>query len=186
MIKMDKSVIRKEIINKRKLLPLDTRLHASDSILNKLYSLEEYKLADRILIYADSNGEVPTDKLILNSLLNGKHVYAPVCGEEYSMDFYEIFALEEMYPGSYGIREPLTIDNLRLKEADINDKTLIIVPGVAFDKHNNRMGYGKGYYDRFLSRMPIINRIALSYDFQIVDCLEVTVTDIPMTKIITN
>lgn len=183
---MTNSELRQIIIKKRRQLSLEYRIEASDKILDELIGLDEYKQADRILIYADANGEVSTDKLILTSLLAGKKVYAPVCGSDYSMEFYQIFALEELYPASYGIREPLTIEELRLTEAVIDDNTLIIVPGVAFDCHSNRMGYGKGYYDRYLAKNTIRQRIALAYDFQIVDSLETKETDIPMTKILTN
>ena len=106
------SVLRKEIINKRKQLSLEARLSMSDSIYEKVCKLSEYKNSDNVLVYADVNGEVATDKIILNALLQGKNVYAPVCLDNHSMDFYQIFAIDEMYPGKYGIREPLQIDNL--------------------------------------------------------------------------
>lgn len=186
MTNMDKVALRKELIKKRKELTTEYRIKSSDKILDKLFESEEYIKADIILVYADSNGEVATDRLILKSLLNGKRIFAPVCEDNFSMNFYEIFSLDEMYPSTYGIREPLPIENFKLSDAKITDNTLIVVPGVAFDKNNNRMGYGKGYYDRYLSRVDIKHRIGLAYKFQVVDKLEYSETDIPMTRIISN
>jgi len=186
MTNMGNNELRKALIEKRKGLSLQYRLEAADIIFIKLIQMDEYICADKVLLYADANGEVATDKLILFSLLEGKRVFAPVCGEDFSMEFYEIFAIDELYPGSYGIREPLPIDSLRLTESVIDEKTIIIVPGIAFDSRNSRIGYGRGFYDRYLGRNRITNRIALAYDFQIVELLETNDTDIPMTKIITN
>ncbi|MBP9996592.1 MAG: 5-formyltetrahydrofolate cyclo-ligase [Lachnospiraceae bacterium] len=180
------SVLRKEIINKRKQLSLEARLSMSDTIYEKVCQLSEYKNSDNVLVYADVNGEVATDKIILNALLQGKNVYAPVCLDNHSMDFYQIFAIDEMYPGKYGIREPLQIDNLVFSKSKITANTICIVPGVLFDNCGNRVGYGAGYYDRYFDRMKIKNRIAICYDFQIVDTIKCSPHDITMTKVICN
>lgn len=177
---------RNKIIKRRRELSLDYRLKASDEILQKLTILDEYKNAESVLAYADANGEVMTDKLILTAMLAGKKVYAPLCGEDFSMDFYRIHSLDDLYPGAYGIREPAPVPQNELTESVVSDDTLIIVPGVMFDKNGNRMGYGKGYYDRYLSRMNIKHRIGIAYDFQIMDALDVKATDVPMTLIITD
>lgn len=181
---MDIKSIRKEIIDKRKGLDFEYKSEAAELISKRLFNLEEYKKADLILTYADASGEVITDKIILRALLDGKKVYAPVCGEDFSMEFYQIYSLDELYLGHYGIREPLEIEYGKLTKEVITKNTLAIVPGVAFDKENNRMGYGRGYYDRFFARFEIPRRIGLAYDFQILEKIEVKPTDIKMTGVL--
>lgn len=181
---MSNNEIRQSIIKRRKQEDLSYRFEAAEVIINKLISTDYYSAADKILIYADASGEVPTDKLILRALLDGKEVYAPLCGEDFSMEFYRIHDLGELYPHHYGIREPLEIEYLKLNE--VTNNTIIVVPGVAFDMQGHRIGYGKGYYDRYLSRFNINHRIGFAYEYQIVDNLEINATDITMTEIITN
>ena len=183
---MDLSVLRKDIIAKRRTLSVDKRLELSDTIAGRLFETDEYKNADTVLIYADYNGEVATDRIINRCFLDGKAVYAPVCGKDCDLAFYRIYALDEMEPGAYGIREPLTIEYLKLSDKDISDKSVCITPGSVFDRHCNRCGYGKGYYDRFFADTPIGIRIGLAYDFQINEDITVKDTDIAMTMIITE
>lgn len=185
MIKnMTNKEVRKQVIQKRKALTLEYKINSCEIITEKLLASPEYQNADIILVYADYNGEVMTDKIILNSLLKSKKVYAPVCRDDYSLDFYRIYSLDELYPLHYGIREPLQIEYEQLKKEDITSNTICITPGTCFDKNNNRIGYGKGYYDRFFAENIINTRIGLAYDFQIVDTLETNDTDIPMTIVI--
>ncbi len=164
----------------------DERLGLSDRITDKVTAMSEYSDADTVLIYADYNGEVGTDKLICRALLDGKKVFAPVSNPDLTLDFYRVFALDEMEPGAYGIREPLRIEYLKLKDEDITDRTVCITPGSVFDKNCNRMGYGKGFYDRFFADHKLNSRIGLAYDMQIVDAIETNVTDIPMTAVVTE
>ncbi len=174
-----------EIIKKRRALDAALRLMESDIITDKVIASDEYIKADTILVYADYNGEVATDKLICRALLDGKRVYAPVCLSDGTLDFYRIFALEEMEIATYGIREPLKIEYLKYAPDEPGDNTLCITPGTVFDLSCNRMGYGKGYYDRFFAAKSIPYRLGLAYDFQIVDHIDIKATDVAMTKIIT-
>ena len=178
--------LRKEIIRKRKELSFAYKLEACDVILDKLVACDCYKNSDNVLLYADANGEVLTDKIILRALLDRKNVYLPVSDEYGGMEFYHVYALEELYTGAFGIREPLEIEYEKFNSSDITDNTICIVPGVVFDLNGNRMGYGRGYYDRYLTRNKINNRIGIAYDFQIVSSVEAKHYDVPMTMIITN
>lgn len=183
---MYNDALRKDIIAKRRQLDVTDRLKLSDMIAKRLFATKEYMDSDTVLIYADLNGEVATDRIINRCLLDGKAVYAPVCGKDSDLSFYRIFALDEMEPGAYGIREPLSIEYLKLVEKDISPRSICITPGTVFDRQCNRCGYGKGYYDRFFADTFINNRIGLAYDFQITDQLKIKDTDIPMTVIITE
>ncbi|MBR5360137.1 MAG: 5-formyltetrahydrofolate cyclo-ligase [Lachnospiraceae bacterium] len=183
---MDTEALRKDIIAKRRALDVAKRLRLSDMIAERLFDTKEYAESDTVLIYADYNGEVATDRIINRCFLDGKAVYAPVCGKDLDLVFYRIYALDEMEPGAYGIREPLTIEYLKLSENNLSNKSICITPGAVFDRHCNRCGYGKGYYDRFFAKMKINKRIGLAYDFQITDSIITKDTDIPMTMIITE
>ncbi len=177
---------RKEIIKKRRELSAEDRLRLSDLIFERIIDLPEYSEADNILVYADYNGEVGTDKLICRALLDGKKVYAPVSNPDLTLDFYRVFALEEMEPAAFGIREPLKIEYLKLKDEDITSGTICITPGSVFDKNCSRMGYGKGFYDRFFADHKITHRIGLAYEMQIIETIAANETDIPMTVVVTE
>ena len=177
---------RSEIIKQRKNINAEDRIRLSDMISDRVTGMPEYINADTVLVYADYNGEVATDKLICRALLDGKKVFAPVSDPDYTLDFYRVFAIGELEPGTYGIREPLRIEYLQLKDSDITHNTLCITPGSVFDRNCNRMGYGKGYYDRFFAEHEIKNRIGLAFELQIVESIETGEYDVPMTAVVTE
>ena len=102
------------------------------------------------------------------------------------MNFYSIDSMEDCVIGHYGITEPKACDEKRFSQSDFTRDTIIIVPGVVFDRNHNRMGYSKGYYDRFLARFDGIDKIALAFEFQIVDEICANPWDVLMDKIITE
>ncbi|MBQ3146089.1 MAG: 5-formyltetrahydrofolate cyclo-ligase [Clostridia bacterium] len=162
--------IRKNIKDKEKL----------DSIIfNKIVSLKEYKETDLILTYVSLKEEVDTIELIKHSLNRGKQVAVPKC-EGNNIVFYYINSLEDLEERSYGILEPKTneiVNNF--------DNSICIVPGIAFDKENNRIGYGRGFYDRFLENYQGI-KIGLTYRECICDKMDINDNDVKMDKIIKN
>jgi len=107
-----------------------------------------------------------------------------IVGKNYSMIPTLVEYLEEdLEMGPYGIKQPKE----NLKSIDIQDLDAIIVPGISFDKNNYRLGRGKGYYDRFLAKLPsIIPTIGVAFDFQIVDSIPRTKHDVPVSRIIIN
>ncbi len=183
---MDAKEIRKEFIEKRSSLLAEEQAKAGDNIYSRVLKQPEFFNADKILLYAEAKGEAPVEKLLLKALLLGKRVYAPVCIDKEHMEFYEIYSKDELYPASFGLREPLTIEYLKLNKSDISKNTLALVPGVAFDKKLNRMGYGRGYYDRFFEEFEIPYRIGIAYEFQVLEEIKAKATDVAMTKIITD
>lgn len=179
---MDKS----DILHKRKNLDPTLRLQLSDQIADKVTALPEYKDSDTVLIYADYNGEVATDKLICRALLDSKSVYMPVSNPDYTLDFYRVYAIDELVSGAYGIREPLRIEYLKFNKELPHDDCICITPGSVFDVNCNRMGYGKGFYDRFFAQCNIPNRIGIAFELQITDRIDANEYDIPMTAIVTE
>lgn len=179
-----KSSIRVLSIERRKAISYEDRIGLSDRITNQVIALNEWKTADIILAYADYNHEVATDKLVLNAMLSGKKVYMPITKGS-DMEFFQIHTLDEMRPGNYGIREPIGLESEQYHFKQ-SDQILMLVPGTAFDKEKNRMGYGKGYYDRYLERYPIQERIGLAFACQIFDTIPHEKTDIKMKKVVSE
>jgi len=160
--------IRKNIKDKEKL----------DSIIfNKIVSLKEYKQSKLILTYVSLKEEVDTIKLIKYSLEEGKRVAVPKC-EGNDIIFYYIYTLEDLEEGNFGILEPKTNEVVNKF-----DNSICIIPGIAFDKENNRLGYGKGFYDRFLENYKGI-KIGLTYRECICDKIDTDENDVKMDMII--
>ena len=184
-----KDMIRKEIISKRDSLTSREISDKSKVIANKLISAYEYKNAENILIYASMRSEVITDGIIDDALKSGKSVFCPKCTdiENGVMEFIRIDSPYDLKEGYYGIREPLYYENAEIFDVSKDMlKTLIVVPGVAFDRQGNRIGYKGGYYDRFLSKYPLIKTIALAFELQMVDRIPADAHDIPVLQVITE
>ena len=173
---MTKADIRKEILARRDSLTHEEQLHKSRQIFEKLITLEEYKYSRNILVYADFGSEVKTEDIILDSLAMGKNVFCPKVTdhEKGLMVFAKISSIEDLVPGFVGLREPSLDDLTTIYH--INDSTdgdigrsLVILPGVAFDHNLNRIGYNGGFYDRFLEKNGAVDTIAVAYDVQVVD-----------------
>ncbi len=177
-----KDSIRKEILAMRNSLSSDEIKQKSRLITEKLLSLKMYKKAENILIYVSMGSEVQTDEIIEKALEEGKRVFCPKCTDTTNgkMEFVRITALSDLEKGYFGIREPVideksiifAIDHQGYEEEQgITCKckasdTLIIMPLVAFDEFDNRIGYRGGYYDRYLSAHPDILTCALAFSEQ--------------------
>ncbi|WP_066719790.1 5-formyltetrahydrofolate cyclo-ligase [Clostridium sp. Marseille-P299] len=165
---MDKSGFRSEVMEKRAALSSSEMEVFNKQILDKLLQQPEYLNAQVILCYVSFEHEVDTHEVINLALQNLKRVAVPKVHEKRRMEFYEIKSLNELKPSKLGILEPVS-------EVPITyEKTMnytMIMPGVAFDKQLHRIGYGGGYYDRYLERFEKdnITKIALAYDFQVYD-----------------
>lgn len=161
-LETNKKEIRKRALEIRKSVPFEEWQMNSDNIFNKLISNQEFVDSSDVLVYASYNNEVDTDKFILKSLMMNKKVYMPrVNGDD--MEFYRVFSLDELMPGAYGIREPYDIEHLKYEGGT---KNVCIMPLASFDANGNRVGYGKGYYDRYLSRIHINTLIGIAFEFQ--------------------
>jgi len=179
----EKRLIRKEVISRRDALSIETRKAKDENIRRRLLTLPEFTKARAILFYASFRSEVDTMQLLQRSLLEGKTVVLPrVDTSSTSLVLYSIRSMEDLAPGCNGILEPLLNEDRSLNDAGID---LMIIPGVAFDEHCNRLGYGKGFYDRLLSRKNA-PAVALAYEEQILESIPADAHDIKMDKIITD
>ncbi len=166
----------------------DEITNLSRIIADKLMAADEYVNNSNILIYVSYNQEVRTDDIIRKSIDNGKNVYVPKVFKKASqdktvkyMEFVKIQSMDELEPGYMGIMEPVS------DEHEVPDGGLMIMPGIAFDNERNRIGYGGGFYDRYLSEhMNDYYKTAICFDYQVVESIQADEFDIKPDKIITD
>ncbi len=181
-----KSDLRKIILSKRNSMPLEHVREKSRIISEKLFSTEEYKKSNTVFIYMDFKNEVRTLDLINKMLNENKHVVIPYTDTVNTLIIpVEITNIKsDLKCSSFGYLEPRTE---KVKEVEISKIDLIIVPGVVFDKRLNRIGFGKGYYDRILiKKRQDTKAIAIAYEFQVLDEIPFEDHDIKMEMIITE
>jgi len=170
---MTKAEIRKKTLKKRK--NVTNRDKKNEKILNALTSQDFYKNAKTVMTYISFGDEVDTHALI-KKMLGEKCVCAPKCITKTEMEARSFSDFSDLSAGAYGILEP----NGKV----VTDFDLIIVPGVAFNKDLHRIGYGAGYYDRFLSENKAVT-VGLFYEVQKCDFLK-DEYDYPLDYIITE
>lgn len=162
---MTKKEAREVMKKQRQNLSPFERRKKDQAIFHKLMQLNEMKQARWFFPFVSYGTEVDTIEMI-HHVLNEKitRVAVPrVHGED--MDFYEITSIGHLVPGYHGILEPVTTNLIQAKEG------VMLLPGLAFDSEKNRVGYGGGYYDRYLEHYQsnALITVAVAYDFQIVD-----------------
>ena len=179
-----KDQIRKEILKRLNNQAGKKAFEKSRKIKQKLFSLPEFKKAKIVMFYASKDEEVSTDEMIDEALEAGKQVALPRCTGLKKFVPKEIRSRQkDLRLGTYGIYEPKAAGR-RIEPERID---LLIVPGVAFDEKNTRLGRGKGYYDRFLKDLPRGKiKIGLAFRFQILKDLPKDSHDIPVSKVITD
>lgn len=183
----DKITIRKQILEKRASLAPNILERAGKTAAEKLLLMEEYINAHTVMVYMDFRNEVPTGTIIDKIRCSDKKLILPLTDKDFDLIPYEIpqegNLSDYLFTSDYGIAEP----NPDLcKEADPGSIDLVIIPGSAFDQYENRMGYGKGCYDRFLSTLSQkAFKLALAYDFQVLPCIPAGPADVKMDKILT-
>ena len=166
-----KKEIRKKVFAARKQRTDAWVEEMSKAITQRVVALPAFKHADRILAYADYNHEVITEYLIEEAWKAGKEVAVPkVVGKD--MVFYKLTDFSQLEPGYFQIPEPASGEIVEWPTA------LMIMPGVAFDRENHRVGYGGGFYDRYLEKHPDIQRVAVAFSFQMFDQVPTERTDI--------
>ena len=172
-----KKELRKEILQRRDTLHLDKQKINSHKIAEQVCSMEEFQNADKVLLFASYKSEVNTEEIFHTAQTQGKELYFPkVIGKE--MDFFRVQEKEDLIEGYRGIWEPEE-DEKRKFKPKTGDRIFILMPGAVFDEDGNRIGYGGGYYDKFLQRlkdkmedclmeMNAVSIVAVAFDCQIV------------------
>lgn len=174
---------RQKLLELRKQLKSQQIEGASERIAAKFFSLEEVRLADRLGLYAAFQNEVQTEKFFLQAHALRKEIYFPaVDPETKNLQLYRVRHWSELKKGFAGILEP---GSRRHPLRNINYLNVIVVPGVGFDRKGNRIGFGQGYYDRLLASYRGL-KIALAYDFQVLETLPATPRDQRLDLILTE
>lgn len=165
---------------RREAVPKELRKN-SRIICRQFLLLPEYQAAKAVFAYMDCKNEVETESVIGQCWRDGKIVAVPkVFGEQ--MKYYAITSYEDLEDGYFGIREP---KHEALQEIVCEDG-LMILPGVAFDEDRHRVGYGGGFYDRYLAAHPDMKKVAFAFEFQVFENVPFETFDIRPEKIITE
>lgn len=174
---MEKSEIRRKIKNLRTMLSEIEKAQAADEVFERLERTAAFMMADRILMYHSLPDELSTRRF-LDKWHDRKQFFLPrVNGVDLEILPYDRTRLEL---GSFHIEEPTGEDTV-----DPDEMELIVVPAVAYDRRGNRLGRGKGFYDRLL-REARATKIGVGYEFQLLDELPVEEHDVPMDYVITQ
>lgn len=186
---MDKKELRKQALKKRNALTIEERSIKSKKIGEVVIGHSEFIAADTILLYAAFRSEVDTMRIFKSAIASGKKVYFPkVIGAE--MEFYHAESEEDFEVGTWGIPEP-RVEEDRKYRCIQKEKCCMILPGAVFDQAGNRIGYGRGYYDKFLSRMDQIEifKMGIAFSCQVMGienfpkeehdiCLDALITEV--------
>ena len=175
---MDKQALRKQIRDQKRAMTEEQIVTKSEALGRLFAASEAYKAAKTIYGYLPYNQEVRTTAMLQQALDDGKKVAVPKCyGDE--MRFIYLDDLSKVENGYCNIPEPI-------EDGPIADDptALVLMPGLAFDPQGHRMGYGGGFYDKFLAAEPNHPTLALCYDFQMMEHLETEAHDIPVDVVL--
>lgn len=175
---MNKLQLRRSIREQKRAMTEAQIREKSEQLARLFLDTEEYRRAKSVYGYLSYNQEVRTLPILRQALRDGKRVAVPKCyGEE--MRFIWLDDLSAVAKNAMGIPEPMADGPVAQDET-----ALVLMPGVAFDRAGNRIGYGGGYYDKFLAREGNHPTLALCYAFQMVEHLEAEEFDIPVDRVL--
>ncbi len=177
---MEKKELRKIVRDAKKAVPHSDKIALSRPIMEGVSNLKAFQESETVLLYWSMDDEVYTHDFV-NSWYKEKRIILP-CVDGDDLVLRQYTGPESLQPGpQFGIPEPVgpVFD-------DLDKIDMIIVPGVAFDRHNNRMGRGRGFYDRLLKTTPHAKKIGVAFDFQIFDTIPVEPFDVPMDMVVSG
>ena len=189
---MNKKELRREVLVRRNELLESDRKEKSGSIAEKVIDLQEFRESNTVLLYNSIRSEVETMDIIQEANRLGKNIYLPrVMGDK--MEFFLMSEKTEYEISKYGICEPIP-ESTDVYVPKGEDEVFVLVPGAVFDEVGNRIGYGGGYYDKYLKSFIDRKRykkmcvVAVAYDCQIVGLKEIENEshDVKMDYVITE
>jgi 5-formyltetrahydrofolate cyclo-ligase len=179
-----KKALRTAALYQRNALSTSESVTWSRLIQAKALELPGYLASRSVALYSPIQNEVGTDDILKHALNEKRQVFFPKIAEESSIEFFQVLSVAELKVGRFGIPEPMGVR--RLSASDCAG-LMVFVPGVAFDAQGNRLGRGRGGYDRALKRLgKEATFIALAYEFQIVDAVPTELWDQKVHYIITE
>jgi 5-formyltetrahydrofolate cyclo-ligase len=181
----NKNQLRERILKLLKEQHSERRFAKSVDICHKLFLLDEIQNARTIMFYASFDGEVDTFEMMKQARQLGKKIALPKIVRDRNMLLPALVPLlDKLENGPFGIKQP----PLDAPAVALDDLDAVVVPGVAFDRHSNRLGRGGGYYDRFMQSLPShVPTIGLAFDFQIVEQIpSLEAHDRPVSVVLAN
>lgn len=179
---MDKKQFRKSLKEKRRNIPLSKKIIKDKEISNTIIHSDYFKNAKQVLVFSSTDGEFDTQYIIEGCRNLSKQVFYPICLDTSGrMEFLQVDSAEDLKIGMYNILEP----KQTCKKYIPTENDLIIVPCLSADKNRNRIGYGKGYYDRFLKDFNGVS-ICPCYSELLTDTLPTDENDIKINIIVTD
>ncbi len=175
---LTKKEIRQQILKQRNEMDFEEVQQLSAQICDKIKELSVYKDTENICLYMPVNNEVDVTLLAEDAWSDGKTLWLPKTADN-MMGFYKFGNDTALTAGTYGVLEPVSEEKLE-PGAD----TLVLMPGVAFSPDGGRVGYGGGYYDRYLNKWTMCKTVAVCYSFQILDELPMEDHDVRPDKIV--
>lgn len=184
-IRRKKQLIRREAKARRG--RQNDRERLSANVFERLLALPGYASASAILCYVSFDSEVVTLPFLFRVWADGKRLVVPYCNDD-RLGLFELQSLEELQPGTIGILEPAKpLHGLAGRGAEVKDLDLIVLPGLAFDRHGGRLGYGKGYYDRLLAEACAETAlVAVAFECQMIDEVPMGEGDVRVDTIVTD
>ena len=178
---MNKKELRKIIKDRKRQYSSSQLEELSLSVLSRLADQESFRKAKIILMYYSLPDEVNTHTFIDEMTALGKTVLLPVVKDSENMEIREYSGRKDLTEGSFHILEPTgkLFPPERYKEIEVG-----VIPGMSFDVKGNRLGRGKGYYDRFLKKVPTMFKIGICFNFQKINTIPIEETDIRMDYIL--
>ena len=186
-IKNQKNRLRALYIEKRRQIPAVEKAELDMRLCERFMALVTYRYADALLLYAPKPAEIDVMPIAESALASGRIVAFPRCDDRedgtHHMNFHIVTSLDQLEVGSYGIREPS--GDLPIYDPGYSDKAVIIVPALSYDRMGYRLGYGGGYYDRFLSGF-CGTRVGFAYSRFICPKLPRSRYDLPVDVLVTE
>ena len=180
-----KQELRKKLKRIRALIPKDEARAKSLELTKTITGSEAYRRSESVMTYVSFGSEVQTQALMEQVLTDKKKLFVPICDVDLKVMFpVEIGSFDQLEIGSYGILEPKKelLESGVLKIGDKTDIDLAIVPVLGFDKHGGRLGYGGGYYDRFLEGYTGVS-VGIAFSECLVESVPAEKHDIKLGKI---
>ncbi len=180
-----KETLRTQILQKRREISFDRRFRSEVLITDRILGHQWYYSATDILVYKSFGSEISTEEIIKDALNHGKTVYLPkvLSVKDGTMEFFRFTKDTLLTKGYGGILEPPAENPFVYTEEKVNN-TLMIMPGLVFDRKRSRIGYGKGFYDRYLQEKEALHTIAIGFDCQMVNDIEEEPGDIKPKQVI--